>query len=76
MENRHLGNQGLVVSKLGLGCMGMSWGYGARDDAESIATIHEAIDLGINFLTPLRCTVLTKTKSCSAGHYKAVAIKS
>ena len=49
MENRHLGDQGLVVSTLGLGCMGMSWGYGPRDDAESIATIHEAIDLGINF---------------------------
>ncbi len=49
MENRHLGDQGLVVSTLGLGCMGMSWGYGPRDDAESIATIHEAIDLGIIF---------------------------
>src|SRR5580658_8582161 len=47
MEQRRLGNQGLVVSALGLGCMGMSWGYGQRDDAESIATIHEAIDLGI-----------------------------
>lgn len=47
MEQRPLGNQGLVVSALGLGCMGMSWGYGARDEAESIATLHEAIDLGI-----------------------------
>jgi aryl-alcohol dehydrogenase-like predicted oxidoreductase len=47
MEQRRLGRQGLVVSALGLGCMGMSWGYGPRDDAESIATIHEAVDLGI-----------------------------
>lgn len=49
MEQRSLGNRGLVVSALGLGCMGMSWAYGPRDDAESIATIHEAIDLGVSF---------------------------
>src|SRR6185437_10282925 len=47
MQQRRLGGQGLMVSALGLGCMGMSWAYGPRDDAESIATIHEAIDLGI-----------------------------
>jgi aryl-alcohol dehydrogenase-like predicted oxidoreductase len=47
MQQQRLGGQGLVVSALGLGCMGMSWAYGPRDDAESIATIHEAIDLGI-----------------------------
>jgi aryl-alcohol dehydrogenase-like predicted oxidoreductase len=49
MEQRHLGKQGLTVSALGLGCMGMSWGYGPTDDAASIATIHEAIDLGVTF---------------------------
>jgi aryl-alcohol dehydrogenase-like predicted oxidoreductase len=49
MEQRRLGGQGLVVSALGLGCMGMSWGYGPRDDAESVATVHEAIDLGVTF---------------------------
>ncbi len=49
MEQRRLGRQGLVVSALGLGCMGMSWGYGLRDDAEAIATVHEAIDLGVTF---------------------------
>ena len=49
MRKRKLGRQGLVVSEMGLGCMGMSEFYGARDDAESIATIHRAIDLGIDF---------------------------
>src|SRR5258707_3906538 len=50
MEQRHLGSHGLVVSAMGLGCMGMSDFYGARDDAESVATIHRAIDLGITLL--------------------------
>src|SRR5882724_4854229 len=50
MEQRPLGAQGLVVSAMGLGCMGMSEFYGRRDDAESVATIHRALELGISFL--------------------------
>ena len=50
MQQRKLGSQGLIVSALGLGCMGMSDFYGSRDDAESVVTIHRALDLGINFL--------------------------
>ena len=50
MKTRKLGNQGLLVSELGLGCMGMSEFYGGRDEEEAIATIHHAIDLGVNFL--------------------------
>lgn len=50
MEQRPLGKQGLVVSAQGLGCMGMSEFYAGRDDAESAATIHRALDLGVTFL--------------------------
>jgi aryl-alcohol dehydrogenase-like predicted oxidoreductase len=50
MNTRTLGNQGLAVSEIGLGCMGMSEFYGARDDEESIATIHRALELGVTLL--------------------------
>jgi len=50
MEHRRLGNTDLVVSIIGLGCYGMSGAYGPADDAESIATIRRALDLGVNFL--------------------------
>jgi aryl-alcohol dehydrogenase-like predicted oxidoreductase len=50
MKKRKLGTEGLEVSEQGLGCMGMSEFYGATDEAESIATLHRALDLGIDFL--------------------------
>ena len=50
MKQRKLGNQGLTVSAVGLGCMGMSEFYGPRDEREAIATIHRALDLGVSFL--------------------------
>jgi aryl-alcohol dehydrogenase-like predicted oxidoreductase len=49
MEKRKLGTQGLIVSAIGLGCMGMSQAYGTPDEAESIATLNRAIELGIDF---------------------------
>ncbi len=50
LNTRKLGTQGLEVSAIGLGCMGMSQSYGPADEAESVATLHRAIDLGCTFL--------------------------
>jgi aryl-alcohol dehydrogenase-like predicted oxidoreductase len=50
LGTRTLGSEGLVVSEIGLGCMGMSQSYGPADESESIATVHRAIDLGCTFL--------------------------
>src|SRR5919112_4359088 len=50
MRERVLGDQGLRVSALGLGCMGMSAFYGDRDEAESLRTLDRALDLGVTFL--------------------------
>jgi len=50
MQTRELGRNGPLVSALGLGCMGFSGGYGPVDDRESIATVHAALDAGVNYL--------------------------
>ncbi len=50
MDTRKLGSEGLEVGALGLGCMGMSEFYGVGDEAESVATVHRALELGVNFL--------------------------
>ena len=50
MQQRQLGNQGLTVSAIGLGCMGMSEFYGTPDEDESVATIHRALELGMNLI--------------------------
>lgn len=49
MQQRALGRQGLTSSALGLGCMGMTWAYGASDETEAVATIRRALDLGVTF---------------------------
>lgn len=50
-----LGNSIIKVNRIGLGCMGMSEFYGSFNEAESINTLHKAIDLGVNFLTQPTC---------------------
>jgi aryl-alcohol dehydrogenase-like predicted oxidoreductase len=49
MQTRKLGKQGLEVSAVGLGCMGMSWAYGTADEAEAIRTLHRALEIEVNF---------------------------
>ena len=66
MQKDPLGREGLTVSALGLGCMGMSEFYTGRDDEESIATIHRALDLGSTSSTPPTCTAPSPTSGWSA----------
>ena len=68
METRKLGAEGLEVSALGLGCMGMSEFYGAADEAEAIATIHRALELGVTFLdTADMYGPFTNERACRQG---------
>src|SRR5207237_8581480 len=50
MQTRRLGSQGLEVSAIGLGCMGMSWAYGTADEQESLRVLDHALRIGVNFL--------------------------
>ena len=64
MQKRKLGNSGLEVSALGLGCMGMSWSYGVtKDKQEMIGLIRSAVERGVTFLIRLKCMVLIRMKS-------------
>lgn len=49
MKYRKLGNTGINLSAIGLGCMGMSFAYGPKDDAESVKVLNRSLELGINF---------------------------
>ena len=67
MQKRKLGNSGLEVSALGLGCMGMSFGFGpAADKKEMISLIRTAVERGSHFSIPLRCMAHSRTKNSSA----------
>ena len=50
MRRKRLGKSGIEVSAIGLGCWGMSGSYGPADESESVATLHHALDLGVNFI--------------------------
>ena len=75
MEQKRLGNQGLTVSAMGLGCMGMSDAYGPADEAESLATIHRALDLGVNLLDTSDAYGPFKNRNWSARRFAAGATR-
>ena len=76
MKTRELGRSGLKVSAMGLGCMGMSEFYGAGDDAESIATIHRALDLASDPRYRRHVRLRTQTRSWLARRSPAGATAS
>jgi hypothetical protein len=76
MQKRKLGKSNLEVSALGLGCMGLSYGYGpASDKQEAISLIRKAVELGITFSIPLKLMVHFTTKSFLVKHWLHFVIK-
>jgi aryl-alcohol dehydrogenase-like predicted oxidoreductase len=74
METRKLGNSGLEVSALGLGCMGMSFGYGPPGDRrEMIAVIQAAVERGITFFDTAEIYGPYRTRNWSARHWRRFA---
>ena len=71
MQKRQLGSQGLEVWAIGLGCMGMSDFYGGRDEAEAVATLHRALELGVTMLDTADMYGVGSTRSWSAGPSRA-----
>lgn len=70
MKTRKLGSQGLTVSALGLGCSGMTSDYGVRDDVESVATLHHAIDLGVTLFDTSDAYAAGQNEELLAGALK------
>jgi aryl-alcohol dehydrogenase-like predicted oxidoreductase len=66
MEQRKLGKEGLQVSALGLGCMGMSMAYGPADEKESLQVLHRYLELGGTFSTPRKSMARTRMRNYSA----------
>ena len=75
MEYRRLGKSSLVVSALGLGCMGMSQSYGPADETESIATLYHAIDRGITFFDTANAYGAGKNEELLGRALKSAAMK-
>ncbi len=70
MEYREFGQTGLKVSAIGFGCWELGGGYGSIDDAEVVAAVNRAIDLGINcFLIRLRDMAVVRLSGCLHGHW-------
>jgi aryl-alcohol dehydrogenase-like predicted oxidoreductase len=77
MHKRILGKNGLEVSAIGFGCMGLSFAYGpAMDRGEAIKLLHAAVDRGVTFFDTAECYDRSSTKSWSARRWRRCATKS